>query len=248
MRNLPPVIAWDIDGTLVKSWGLYDDIFFRTSSRVFSQSFWLTKNPYGQFDEGFMKLTGPEVFKKRFKEVFNSEPTQQDQDKFLKAFDEEVCQYAGGMTTAVSVSFLPNLKNFLDGLGSAYHVLVSSSTRQFQGRVLSPIYSYFDWENSYFVRETKDKTQALENIGKQFACKASCLVYFGDAPADMQAIKSAQLPPMISRLAVGVCFNTKYVKPEELTQAGADLVIRDYSVKTLKEFLTHLSLRPVYQR
>jgi phosphoglycolate phosphatase-like HAD superfamily hydrolase len=227
------LFVFDVDNTLAQNWGIYDEAYRRTSRQILGQEFIMTRNPDGSEDWTFSRMTNPQLLEKRLSQLsIKLEPA--DVDRFFAAFANHAIQAAQDAPSNI----YPGTEEFLAGLKGARLVLLSGGPIKLQLAALKPIVHYFDLSNSLFLGEFKNKRDALERITcldelRNFVC-------IGDAPSDMEACTIANVAAM-QKLAVGVVFSGLVTKTE-LSSAGANLVLNDYSqvsLAELKQVLTY---------
>ena len=208
------VLVFDVDNTLAKSWKIWDEAFLRTSTSLLGQGFIMTRHPDGTDDVGFTKRSLQKMLDLRLEQL---ELASCDYDRFYREFDIHAEQAAKEIPTEI----LSGVEDFISQFFGSRMIILTSGTRSLQTAVLQSLLPYFDIRRSMFYGDHASKREALDSIAEEL--KPLNLVHLGDAPSDMQALRNmtAAVP---KKVAVGIAI-TAIVTPEELWEAGADLVI-----------------------
>ena len=226
MNNL---LIFDIDNTLVASYGIYDEAYRLTSKELLPHEFIMTKNPDGTPDTTFSKMTNPEILANRMNQL-GINAAEVDEKKFFKRFDENA-KVAAEIADFVVFS---GAVNFLNKLSKDNKLVVlTSGSKKLQTTVLrrAGMAEFIDVEQSLFLGDYKTKTEAIEKIFSKNS-DAKIIAHFGDAPKDMVAIHDAKINA--TKLAVGVTV-AGLTTVKELQDAKADLVIEAYNNKSLEK-------------
>lgn len=230
MKNT--LFIFDIDNTLVCSWGIYDEAYRLTSKELLPEEFIMTKNPDGTLDVMFTKMSNPEILENRLKQLgFKNDVV--DQKKFFERFDIHA------KATAETTDFIvyPGIIDFVKELSKMCDcVILTSGSRQLQLTVLkrAGLIDFFDIDKSFFLGDYSSKKEAIE-LAYSRSAGLKTVSHVGDAPSDMKAVKSADI--RANRLAIGINVQ-RMVTEQELKLAGADMVIPEYNQKMLIEVIS----------
>ena len=159
MNNL---LIFDIDNTLVASYGIYDEAYRLTSKELLPHEFIMTKNPDGTPDTTFSKMTNPEILANRMNQL-GINAAEVDEKKFFKRFDENA-KVAAEIADFVVFS---GAVNFLNKLSKDNKLVVlTSGSKKLQTTVLrrAGMAEFIDVEQSLFLGDYKTKTEAIEKI------------------------------------------------------------------------------------
>lgn len=222
------LLIFDIDNTLVASYGIYDEAYRLTSRQILGKEFVMTKNPDGSIDTTFSKMSNPEILKSRVVQL-GIDPAGIDEKRFFEKFDENAKQAA----EIADFTVFAGVVNFVRALGNNRKlVILTSGSKKLQTTILerAGLSEYFDLSQSLFLGDYKSKQEAIEKIYQQN--QTSTVAHFGDAPKDMTAIHNADIKA--TKVAVGVTF-AGLSTSEELRKAGADFVIERFDDATLRE-------------
>jgi len=222
------LLIFDIDNTLVASYGIYDEAYRLTSREIIGKEFIMTKNPDGSSDVTFSKMSNPEILEKRTVQLGIS-PTMIDGKAFFEKFDENAQYFA----EAADFVVFDGAANFVKSLSDKKKlVILTSGPRKFQTAILkrAGLVEYFDLSQSLFLGDYNSKPEAIEKIYQQN--QTSIVAHFGDAPSDMVAIRKADIKAR--KIAIGVTV-AKLSTPDELKEAGANFVIEKFDDTVLRE-------------
>lgn len=222
------LLIFDIDNTLVASYGIYDETYRLTSREVLGKEFIMTKNPDGSSDTMFSKMSNPEILRKRAGQL-EIKPETVDEKVFFERFDEISRQV---VETGVFLIF-EGVRDFIKSLvNDRKLVILTSGSKKFQTTILkrAGLSEYFDLSQSLFLGDYASKREAIEKIYQQN--QTSIIAHFGDAPKDMSAIREANIGA--KKVAIGVIV-AELSTSDELRKAGADFIIEKFDNATLSD-------------
>lgn len=239
------IYGWDIDNTLVSAHGYYDEGYRYASRKILGpqNEFRMTQKLDGTPDNEFSKLNNPEILETRLREL-GIDPASINLDEFFKALSEGALIFASGK----GVQAYPGVQTVLESLSQkGKNIAITTGPRDLQLGILkiTGLDRFFDLQNSFFLGDSPNKTTALETVMERLSGEA--ISYSGDSPGDMRDIKKADFGEGKYGLAIGVT-TEGLIAAEELSEAGADKIIKEYSAETLREidllFETRGEMRP----
>lgn len=222
------LLIFDIDNTLVASYGIYDEAYRLTSREILGKEFIMTKNPDGSSDTMFSKMSNPEILRKRAGQL-EIRPETVDEKVFFERFDEISRQ----VVETGDFLIFEGVRDFIKSIvNNRKLVILTSGSRKFQTTILkrTGLSEYFDLSQSLFLGDYTSKQEAIEKIYQQN--QTSIIAHFGDAPKDMSAIREANIGA--KKVAVGVIV-AELSTPDELRKAGADFIIEKFDSATLSD-------------
>jgi HAD superfamily hydrolase (TIGR01549 family) len=216
------LFIFDIDNTLVASYGIYDEAYRLTSGELLGKEFVMTRHVDGTPDAGFSKLSNPQILAQKVQELGFPEDAVEPA-AFFRRFDENAKVAA---ETGEFILF-PGVDEFLcQAKEQGKLVLLTSGSRQLQLTVLrrAGLIGHFEVGSSFFLGDYRSKREAIEEASRKLPMPDEVL-HFGDAPGDMRALQEAYIDS--PKRAVGVTVAGLSTE-EELVSAGADAVITSY--------------------
>lgn len=222
------LLIFDIDNTLVASYGIYDEAYRLTSREILGKEFIMTKNPDGSSDIMFSKMSNPEILRKRAGQL-EIKPETVDEKVFFERFDENSKQ----VVETGDFLIFEGVRDFIKSLvNDRKLVILTSGSKQFQTAILkrAGLSEYFDLSQSLFLGDYTSKREAIEKIYQKN--QTSLIAHFGDAPKDMSAIREANIGA--KKVAIGVIV-AELSTSDELRKAGADFIIEKFDNATLSD-------------
>lgn len=231
-KDLMQISCWDVDNTLVRSHDYYDEGYRQASRKFFGpkNEFVMTRRPDGSPERDFSKLTTSELLERRLHEL-GIDSSQVDPVEFYRVLSE----FAKDFVKKEEIYVYPGVEEVLAGMGErGKNIIITSGPRELQLVVLETtgLREHFNLGQSYFFGDYINKRQVLEKILQE--PETESVVFFGDAPSEMAAVKQASYPEGKYGIAVGVTVEGLSTA-EELKAAGADEIIQAYSPEVLRE-------------
>ncbi|OHA18469.1 MAG: hypothetical protein A2664_00810 [Candidatus Taylorbacteria bacterium RIFCSPHIGHO2_01_FULL_46_22b] len=233
------LFAFDLDNTVFRNHDTWDRIFKETSLALFGVPLLYTRHVDGTLDTHFTSRNLRDTLSVRLQEAQIPEdaltfPT------FLDRFNTEALRVRG----PIKAEKFDGVDAFIEHVGDTRRfatwrpAIVTAGDKCIQIRALEALklLNRFDMSYSFFQGDKASKVEALAWIAQTL--RPHALVYFGDTPADMQALCHPAVQVQ-EKIAVGVTV-AKLVTPDMLRDAGAHLILDDFrngAFQKLRDFL-----------